>query len=146
MTDQEIIDSIMKELEKVHKVSFRNNDLLDYFIIGKDLINQDIFREEEKIFPELVQTDYHYFKKKLIDYLSMHQIYFIQKPEDYLDIFYDKNIYEDYMKVYTFQHEIDRLDVIASDSKSPDKERIVALENMYELYNQERDILEKYGE
>lgn len=146
MTDQEIIDSIIKDLEIDHKVSFRGNDLLNTFIVGKDLISPYAYHLEVKILPELVQTDYQYFKQKLVNYLSRHQIYFIQGPDDFLDIFSDKNTYEDYSKVYTFQNEIDRLDIIASNPKSPDKERIAALENMYELYNQERDILEKYGE
>jgi hypothetical protein len=152
MTDQEIIDSIIKELENIHKVSnthkvsFRDNDLLNTFIVGKDLISPYAYHLEVKILPELVQIDYQYFKQKLIDYLSKRQIYFIQKPEDFLDIFPDKSTYEDYIKVYALQDEIDRLDIIASDSKSPDQERIGALEKMYALYNQERDILEKYGE
>ena len=146
MNDQEIIDSIIKELEKVHKVSFRGNDLLDTFISGKDLISLDIFREEVKIIPELVQTDYQYFKQKLTNYLSRNDIYFIQNSEDFLDIFANKDIYHDYLKVYDIQHEIDKLDIIASDSKYSDKERINTLEKMYELYNQERDILEKYGD
>ncbi len=146
MTDQEIIDSIIKGLEKSHRVSFRGNDLLDTFIAGKDLISPDVNSIEVKILPELVHTDYQYFKQKLINYLSRHQIYFIQGPEDFLDIFSNKDTYEDYTKVYKLRNEIDVLDTIASDPKSPDKERIAALENMYELYNQERDILEKYGE
>lgn len=146
MTDQEIIDSIIKGLEKTHKVSFRGNDLLNYFIIGKDLLSLDPYSIEVKILPELVQTDYQYFKQKLIDYITKHQMYFIQGNEDFLDIFSDKNIYVDYTKVYTYQNEIDTLDIIASDPKSPDKERIAALEKMYELYNQERDILDKYEE
>lgn len=146
MTDQEIIDSIIKGLEKSHRVSLRGNDLLDTFIAGKDLISPDVNSIEVKILPELVHTDYQYFKQKLINYLSRHQIYFIQGPEDFLDIFSDKDIYEDYTKAYRLQNEIDVLDTIASDPKSPDKERIDALEKMYELYNQERDILEKYGE
>ena len=142
MTDRDIISSIIKDLKNTHKVSFRNNDLLNTFIVGKDLMSPYI----NMLLPELVQTDYHYFKQKLIDYLSIHNIYFIQKSDDFLDIFYDKDTYEDYTKVYTFQNEIDKLDIIASDSKSSDKDRIKALEKMYDLYNQERDILEKYGE
>lgn len=144
MTDQEIIDSIIKGLNKNNKASFRGNDLLDIFIIGKDLISQDIFREDEKIFPELVQTDYHYFKQKLINHLSRNNIHFISWTDDFLDIFANKDIYNDYTKVYALQHEIDTLDIIASDVKHSDEERIAALENMYEKYNQERDILDKY--
>jgi len=144
MTDQEIIDSIIKGLNKNNKASFRGNDLLDIFIIGKDLISQDIFRDDEKIFPELVQTDYFYFKQKLMNHLSRHNIHFITGPDDFLDIFANKDIYNDYMKVYNLQHEIDNLDIIASNVKHSDEERIAALENMYEKYNEERDILDKY--
>ena len=73
MTDQEIIDSILKGLEKSHKVSLRGNDLLNYFIIGKDLISPYAYHLEVKILPELVQTDYQYFRQKLINYLSRNQ-------------------------------------------------------------------------
>ncbi len=148
MTDREIIDSIIKGLKESRKISFRDNDLLRTFIAGKDLTSPDLYYPEMKMLPDLVQTDYQYFKQKLIDYLSRNQMSFIQGPQDsdFLDIFSDKNIYDDYVKVYTLQNEIDRLDIIASNTKISDKERIDALEKMYELYNQERDILEKYGE
>ena len=146
MTDQEIIDFILKGLKEINKISFRDNDLLNTFLTGKDLISPNLYYPEVKILPELIQTDYQYFKQKLIDHLSRNQIPFIQGPEDFLDIFANRNIYEDYVKVYTLRDEIDRLDIIASDSKSSDKERIETLEKMYQLYNQEMDILEKYGE
>lgn len=145
MTDQEIIDSILEGLKDSHMVSFRDSDLLRTFFTGKDLTSTNLYYPEIKMLPELVQTDYQYFKQKLIDYLSRNEIPFIQGSDDFLDIFANKDIYQDYVKVYTLQHEIDNLDVIASDPKSLDKERIDALEKMYQLYNQERDILEKYG-
>ena len=63
-----------------------------------------------------------------------------------MDIFTNEETYRDYIKIYEFRHKIDDLDIIASDTIYPDKERVIALEKMYELYNQERDILEKYGE
>lgn len=148
MTDQEIIDSIIKGLKESKKISFRGNDLLNSFIIGKDLTSPYLYYPEMKMLPDLVQTDYQYFKQRLIYYLSINQIPFIQGPEDgnFLDIFSDKNIYSDYVKVYTLQSKIDRLDIIASNPELSDKERIDTLEKMYELYNQERDILEKYEE
>jgi len=146
MTDQEIIDSILNGLKDSHKVSFRDSDLLKTFFAGKDLISTNLYYPEIKMLPELVQTDYQYFKQKLIDHLSRHKIPFIQGSDDFLDIFVDKDTYNDYIKVYTLQHQIDNLDIIASDIKSLDKERIDALEKMYQLYNQERNILEKYGE
>lgn len=146
MTDQEIIDSILEGLKDSHKVSFRDSGLLHTFFTGKDLTSANLYYPEVKMLPELVQTDYQYFKQKLIDYLSRNEIPFIQGYDDFLDIFVNKDIYHDYVKVYTLQHEIDNLDVIASDPKSLDKERIDALEKMFQLYNQERNILEKYGE
>ncbi len=146
MKDQEIIDSILEGLKDYHRVSFRDSDLLSTFFAGKDLTSKSLYYPEVKMLPELVQTDYQYFKKKLIDHLSRNKIPFIQGSDDFLDIFADKDIYQDYVKVYTLQHEIDSLDIIASDPKSLDKERIDALEKMYQLYNQERNILEKYGE
>ena len=146
MTDQEITDFILRGLKEINKISFRDNDLLNTFLTEKDLISPNLYDPKVKILPELVQTDYQYFKQKLIDHLLRNQIPFIQGPEDFLDIFVDRNIYEDYVKVYTLRDEIDRLDIIISDSKSSDQERIETLEKMYQLYNQEMDILEKYGE
>ncbi len=146
MTDQEIIESIIKRLEKSNKISFRGNDLLKTFVAGKDLISSYTDLSEEEILPKLAQTDYQYFKHKLINYLSKNQIPFIQGPEDFLDIFGNENMYYDYIKVYNLQREIDNLDAIASDAKHSDEERVSALEKMYGLYSQERDILERYGE
>jgi len=144
MKDQEIIDFIIKGLEESKKISFRDNDLLNTFITGKDISPVNIrhishLRNSDRI-------NYQNFKQKLIDYLSKHQIPFIQGPDDFLDIFANRETYEDYAKVYTLQNEIDKLDTIASDPKYQEKERIAALERMYQLYNQERNILEKYGE
>ena len=135
MTDQEIIDSILKELENANKVSFRDSDLLRTFITAKDLTSPDLYYPNMEILPELVQTDYRYFKQKLIDNLSDHEIPFIQGPEDFLDIYANKNIYEDFVKAYTLQVKIDELDITASNPNLSDTDRVDALEKMYGLYN-----------
>ncbi len=145
-TDQEIIRSIIERLKKSNKISFRDNDLLKTFISGKDLTSSYMYTQDEETLIKLTKEDYQNFKQKLIKYLSDTQIYFIQLSEDSLDIFSYEDIYKDYKKVYDLQHEIDNLDIIASDIKYSDDERVNALEKMYELYNQERDILERYGE
>ena len=144
MKDQEIIDFIIKGLEESNKISFRNNDLLNTFITGKDISPTNIYHPSN--LNKNDQKNYQRFKEMLIEHLSRHQMPFIQGPDDFLDIFSNKGTYEDYVRVYTLQNEIDILDTIASDQKNPEKERIIALERMYQLYNQERNILEKYGE
>ena len=155
LTNQQITDFIIDEVKKTGKLHFRKDDLYKTFLAGKEIESQappeDIENMEDVLPSQFINLDYGYFKEELFSYLKKHNVPFIRLEDDSLDIFASKlvyttakAVYDDYMKVYQIQDEIDRLSALITDPKTPEEEKIEILALQSALEEQKDKILTKY--
>ena len=144
MTNQEIINIVIEKLKETGKLSLRGDDIYRIFITGKEL--ESPHPQVDMLPNQFVESDFMYFKKELLDYLTRNKVYYISGENGFLDIFTNQEVFNDYKYVYMLQEEIDRLNIIVMAPETPRDDRIKALENMYDLNTKKSNILEKYGE
>lgn len=146
LTNQQMVNFIIDQVKKTGKLHFRKDDLYKTFLAGKEIEFHTPSEDKEDMLPsQFINLDYRYFKEELFSYLKKNNVPFIRLKDDDLDIFSNKLAYDDYMKVYQLQNEIDRLSILKADPKTLDEEKIDMLTAQSDLEEQKYKILTKYS-
>lgn len=144
MTNQDIINIVIEKLKETGKLSLRGDGLYRLFIADKEL--ECSYPQIDTLSNQFIEIDFTNFKNELLNFLTRNKIYYIIGDNDFLDIFTNNEVFEDYKHVYMTQEDIYRLDTIIMALETPRNERVRSLKNIHELYNKKARIIDKYGE